>query len=217
MKRKTPAKRKQKRAVNKKPAFLAAFKVSASLTEAAAATGIDRGQHYDWLRSDPKYAEAFEQARIEAGQSLEDDAIAWARKGIFEPIVYQGSFCFAQRERVKCTLLDGREVFAEELPDDYNPEWIQSKRVILESYGPPLGIYRRSEGLMSRLLKAFLPSRYADRGAVEISGPKGGPIPLEQKRLAALTDDELAQLIAVTGKLAAPGSDDRGTETQSTK
>lgn len=156
--KKKPAKRAkktvQKRTIDKRPAFLKAFVASASLTEAAKAVGIDRSVHYDWLK-EPAYAEAFAAAREQAAQTLEDDAVHWARTGIFEPLVYQGQFQYAQRP-----ILD----------DHGNPTGKT------ESYGPPLGIFRRSEGLMGRLLKAFMPARYAERGSMELSGKDGQPI-----------------------------------------
>ena len=82
--------------------------------------------------------------------------------------------------------------------------------------GKPVGTKRvYSDGLMQFLLRGFMPHKYRQNVSAEISGPGGGPIPLEQQRLAKLTDDELAQLIAVTQKLTAPGSDAGGTgETQ---
>lgn len=60
--------RTQKRAIDRRPAFLAAFAASGSLTEAARAVGQDRRRHYDWLRNDPAYSAQFEAARtIAAG------------------------------------------------------------------------------------------------------------------------------------------------------
>jgi hypothetical protein len=176
-----PEPRKQRRLINKKPAFLKAFIACGSLTEAAKAVKIDRSAHYDWLKSDPEYAAAFSQACTEAGQTLEDIAVEWATRGIFEPLVYQGQFCYAMRNRVLCLLPDGREVYEDDLTGG-NPQAdlsgfeIQSRRTVTEPFGPPLGIWRRSEGLMGRLLKAFMPARYADRGAVEVTGKDGGPV-----------------------------------------
>lgn len=60
-----------------------------------------------------------------------------------------------------------------------------------------------SDGLMLSLLKAFKPEKYRERVSAEVSGPGGGPIPIAHADLAVLTDEELAQLIAVTAKLEA--------------
>lgn len=169
----------QSRLISKKRAFLKAFVECADLTRAAEACRIDRSNHYDWLKEDPEYAAAFAEAKEQAGQTLEDDAVHWARVGIFEPLIYQGQFCYAEREIRIHTLPDGREVRDEELPADREGIEIVSTRTIHEKYGPPLGVYRRSEGLHARLLKAFMPERYGDRGAIELTGAKGGPIATE--------------------------------------
>jgi hypothetical protein len=78
--------------------------------------------------------------------------------------------------------------------------------------GKPYGVWKKSDGLLQFLLRGALPAKYRSTGALEISGPQGGPIPLEQKRLATLTDDELAALIAVAQKLTASASDGSGTD-----
>jgi hypothetical protein len=173
-----PAKRPkpQTRTLDKKPAFLAAYIACADLTRAAKAAKIDRGQHYDWLKSDKKYAAAFEAAREQAGQTLEDDAVHWARIGTFEQYVYQGRPQFAQRDRVKCLLPDKREVYADEFTiEELAAMEVQSERTVTEDDPRrPLGAFRRSEGLMGRLLKAFMPARYAERS--EVTGKDGGAI-----------------------------------------
>lgn len=168
----------QTRLLNKKKPFLRAFIACASLTEAARAVKIDRSLHYQWLRDDPEYVKAFEAAKIEAAQTLEDDAVHWARRGIFEQYVFQGRPQFAQRDRVKCRLPDDREVYADEFTSEQLAEMeIASKRTVTEDDPErPLGAFRRSEGLLGKLLKAFMPDRYAERGAVELTGKDGGPI-----------------------------------------
>jgi len=56
----------------KKRAFLAAFSRCGSLSLAAKRAKVDRRSHYNWLKSDPAYREAFYQATVEAGDALED-------------------------------------------------------------------------------------------------------------------------------------------------
>jgi hypothetical protein len=63
-----------------------------------------------------------------------------------------------------------------------------------------------SDTLLVVLLKAHKPEKYRENWKGEISGPGGGPIPLHDGRLNNLTDGELAELIALAGKLATPGS-----------
>lgn len=169
-------KKPQRRVLRKKPAFLKAFVACADLTRAAAACRIDRSEHYRWLKTDKKYAAAFEAAREHAGQTLEDDAVHWARVGVFEQYVYQGRPQFAQIDRIKCRLPDGREIYRDEFTlEELAGMEVQSERTVTEDDPRrPLGAFRRSEGLMGRLLKAFMPARYAERA--EITGKDGGPI-----------------------------------------
>jgi hypothetical protein len=95
--KKPKTKPKQRRAVNKKPAFLAAYRLTASLTEAAKAIPQDRTQHYNWLANDAKYAAAFELAKIEAAELLEDECVRRALVGVLKPVFYQGQPCGAER------------------------------------------------------------------------------------------------------------------------
>ena len=95
MKRK-PKPRKQKRALNKKPAFLKALAICGSITEAAAACGINRSLHYDWLKLDPTYPARFADALARGDDALEDEVTLRAHRGVFVPNVYQGRFCYPQ-------------------------------------------------------------------------------------------------------------------------
>lgn len=188
-KAKAKAKRVQTRLINKKPAFLAAFVACASITRAAEAVGIDRGQHYEWLESDPEYAKAFAAAIPRAGDTLKDDAVEWARVGIFEPLVYQGRFQFAQREIEICTLANGQEVTQQQVAAleaiGKTKVDVLFRRSKWEDYGPPLGIFRRSEGLMARLLKAFKPDEFGDKLQAEVTGKGGGPMEIVSRLAAA--------------------------------
>lgn len=78
-------------------ALLAAFKVTHSISEAAKAAGVDRSVHYDWLESVPGYKELFDAAKEEATQTLEDEAVRRAHKGVTEPIYFQGKVVGAKR------------------------------------------------------------------------------------------------------------------------
>ncbi|HEX4138352.1 MAG TPA: hypothetical protein VHY84_27325 [Bryobacteraceae bacterium] len=187
--------RKNKRAVNKKPAFLAAFAACGSITEASLAVKIDRGLHYKWLKEDPKYSPLYQAALEMAAGMLKDSAVDWAIKGIFEPLVYQGGFCYAQRERILCTLPDGREVFEEDLPQPIGDVRVQSRRTIIESYGPPLGIHRRSEGLLGKLLAAWAPEfgpRVQIEGEIAITEPDDAKREL-LRLLAGIAADQAAR------------------------
>jgi hypothetical protein len=80
-----------KRNKAKQSAFLAAYCVTASVTQAADACKIARHSHYDWIKRDETYPPRFEQAKIEAGQSLEDEAVRRAKEGVLEPVYYKGN------------------------------------------------------------------------------------------------------------------------------
>lgn len=184
MKKKTkpkPRKRIQTRSVDKKPAFLAAYVGCANLTRAAELVGIDRGQHYDWLRSDPEYKKAFAEAKLQAGDTIRDAAVDWAMVGVYEPNVFQGRFVYATRKRALHTLKNGDEIDGEALAliaKFGNAVEVVASREVEEEYGPPLGVYRRSEGLLARLLKAHLPAEFGDKLSAELTGKNGGPIEL---------------------------------------
>src|ERR1700735_2042298 len=65
----------------KKRAFLSAFSRCGSISKAAKRAQIDRRTHYDWLHDDPAYMGAFAQAKIEAGDALEDRMMEMAFEG----------------------------------------------------------------------------------------------------------------------------------------
>jgi hypothetical protein len=142
--------------LRRKDAFLKAFRACCNISAASAACSLDRANHYQWLRDDPKYAREFEDSLVEAAGTLEDSAVEWATRGVFTPNIWQGHFVRATRERTLCLLPDGREVFAEDLPVPIGDLRVQARRTITEEYGPPLGTYRRSEGLLSKLLSAHI-------------------------------------------------------------
>jgi hypothetical protein len=170
---------RNKRGISKKPAFLAAFATTASITRAAAAATIDRTLHYRWLEEDAEYAAAFARAQLEAAQSLEDEAVRRAHQGLAEPIVYQGQFQY--RKRLKKGTGPGT-----------------GRKAVYENYGAPLAIRKYSDQLLMFLLRGFRPAKYRDNATVELSGRDGAPIPVEVTRLS---DDDLTQLIAIHKKM----------------
>lgn len=70
--------------------FLTSFAEMGTITHAAKATGIDRQTHYNWLESDPEYAERFKEADEQATDNLEREARRRAVAGVEEPVFYQG-------------------------------------------------------------------------------------------------------------------------------
>ncbi len=65
----------------KKRAFLAEFSRCGSLSKAAKRARVDRRTHYNWLKDDLGYVQAFRQAVIEAGDSLQDKLTEMAFEG----------------------------------------------------------------------------------------------------------------------------------------
>ena len=182
---KRPKRAGPKGPIDRKTAFLAAFVVTASVSAAAEAAEIDRGQHYEWLRSDPDYALRYAEARLQAGDQLEGSASQRAMVGVFEPNVFQGRFIYPQEEYVvKAEVRDARGRVIEE-----------EERATRDVPGAqPFGMWKRSEMLHALLLRGFLPERYRQAGQFEVTGPGGGAIAVTDERLARLTDDELATL-----------------------
>jgi len=78
-------------------AFLAVYRRTCNITAAARAAKINPRRHYRWLAKYPKYAEAFERAKIVAGDFLESAAVERATAGWLEPVFYQGQKCGSVR------------------------------------------------------------------------------------------------------------------------
>lgn len=86
-----------KHIVRRHKAFLAAFIKSGSITKAAKDTGVDRCVHYAWLEEVKGYREAFEAAKDQAAQTLEDEATRRAVEGVTQVEYYQGKPVGAKR------------------------------------------------------------------------------------------------------------------------
>jgi hypothetical protein len=169
----------------KKHAFLAAFRLTASVTKAAAAVRMERQLHYRWLRDDPAYPAEFEAAQEEAAQTLEDEAIRRAHEGVDEPVTYKGNFTYPPKR-------------------DENGEVVMKEGFVMwDDTKPPLAIRKYSDKLLIELLRRFRPQKYRTNASVEVTGKDGGPIEVN-KRLAALSDDELAQFARIAKKLEPP-------------
>lgn len=80
---------KEARAVRQQ-AFLAAFVERGTVLAASQVAGIHRDTHYEWLRTDPDYAAAFQMAEEDAVQVLETEIRRRATVGVEEPVFHQG-------------------------------------------------------------------------------------------------------------------------------
>jgi hypothetical protein len=110
---------------------------------------------------DGLYRLKFAASLPEAGGLLEDDAIQWARRGLFEPTIYQGEYCYEKRQRTMCKLADGTTAFEDELPKKHAK--ILQRRTVVTADGLQIGIFRRDPGLLARLLAAWMPEKYAPK------------------------------------------------------
>jgi len=73
-----------------KRAFLAAYAHTGRITQAAKSAKVNWRNHYNWIKHDPLYAEAFAEAQQMAGDWLEDEAIRRAKEGVVKPVFWQG-------------------------------------------------------------------------------------------------------------------------------
>lgn len=65
----------------KKRAFLKAYIDVGKVVDACQSVSLDHSMHYYWLRTDPDYADAFTQAKVQAGERLEEVAFERAYAG----------------------------------------------------------------------------------------------------------------------------------------
>lgn len=78
--------------------MLAALAETGNVSKAANAAGINRVTHYVWLKEDPEYAAAAEDAMEQAADLLEEEARRRAHDGTDEPVFYQGVQCGTVRK-----------------------------------------------------------------------------------------------------------------------
>ena len=128
-------------------AFLAALRITPSITVAAKCAGIDRSAHYRRLERDEAYKAAFEAALKIGVDSLEAEAIRRAHYGVRKPVMYHGK--------------------PVRVPID--PAKPRGKKEILYEV-------EYSDTLLLALLKAKKPDEYRDRVSAELTGKGGGPI-----------------------------------------
>ena len=78
--------------------FLEAFRECGTISAAARAVGIDPKTVYNRRLSDPEFAAAFEEAKEDAADSLEDEARRRAVEGVEEPIIINGKVVATRRK-----------------------------------------------------------------------------------------------------------------------
>jgi hypothetical protein len=105
---------------HKARAFLAAYKITCNVTAAALAASIERDMHYRWLAGKKGYAAAFERAKEEAAQTLEDEAVRRAHEGVLEPKFWKGKPVGAVRIYSDALLMF---LLKSMRPDKYRDNW----------------------------------------------------------------------------------------------
>jgi hypothetical protein len=157
------ARRKTKRRTNASPntmtarkrGFLERFRLSGNIT--AACDGIvPRSVVYVWLDKDDAFKAAFEDARAEAGDRLEEEARRRAHDGWLEPVFSKGVRAWDGVDE------DGNVV---------HPESEHAVRLV------PAVMRKYSDALMALLLKGAKPEKFRER--FEHTGKDGGPIQSE--------------------------------------
>jgi hypothetical protein len=89
----------------RKAAFLEAYRVVGVISQACEATGVGRRTHYEWMRTDPDYAEQF----AETHEAVVDEAEAeLKRRGIHgdaKPVFFKGVQCGTVQEKSDACLI----------------------------------------------------------------------------------------------------------------
>lgn len=79
-----------------KRAFLAAFAVTGIISRAAAASGVPRQRHPEWMKDDQEYAAMFAEAQEIAIEQLEIEARRRAMEGVGRLKFYQGQLIMVE-------------------------------------------------------------------------------------------------------------------------
>ncbi len=74
----------------KKRAFLASFALCGSIVRSSKAAGVSNIMHYEWLKHDEQYRDAYAEAQVMVGDYLESVAIERATLGTEKAVYYQG-------------------------------------------------------------------------------------------------------------------------------
>ncbi len=88
-----PEKKLQTRTAVRMEAFLTAYRATCNITKSAGLAGCDARRHYSWLEKCPSYKAAFEAAKPQAAEALEDRVKEGAFDGWKEPIFFRGAQC----------------------------------------------------------------------------------------------------------------------------
>lgn len=153
------AKRKPKKRIGRKHvqaarkrAFLERFRTNGNISASCEGL-VGRATIHVWLKDDPKFRAAFEHAREEAGDRLEEEARRRAAEGWLEPVYNHG-------ERAGDWVNDAGQPVQ---PGTQNARWVAAT------------VRKYSDRLLELLLKGAKPAKYRERH--ELTGRDGEPLP----------------------------------------
>lgn len=120
----------------KREKFLEYYREIGIVRDAANLAGIDRTSVYRWINSDEEFAKQFKEAKEEAVEKLEREAIRRAAEGVEKPVFYKGERIDIVREysdNLLMFLLKGMkpEKYAERVKQDIKAQ-VEMKK--LEDY-----------------------------------------------------------------------------------
>lgn len=93
--------RRERDVIANQRAFLAAYRLSGVVTEAAGAAGIDPGTAWRWQQKDEAFASAMNLAYREAADRLETEARRRAEKGVRRPVLHHGKLVKLRNPKTK--------------------------------------------------------------------------------------------------------------------
>lgn len=126
--------------------LLVAFANTASVLRSAEIAGVDRDNHYFWLKNDPDYAEAFQMAWDMGVDALEAEASRRAFEGILKPVYHAGKRAIdVQVDK------DGKII----------------RDVNGHAVGVPAAIREYSDALLMFLLRGKRPRTYRDNVSID--------------------------------------------------
>lgn len=176
------------------PSFLSALADTGVVTDACRAADISTSTAYGLRSTDADFAAAWEQAREDAADTLEREALRRAVRGVQEPVVYQG-----QLTPVWARHADGRPVMESYDAFDKDGAPSQAYRPVQEvdADGRPvwLTITKYSDPLLALLLKGRRKKVFADR--TELTGADGGDLKVVDSTVRAA---RVAHLMAIAAQ-----------------
>jgi hypothetical protein len=161
--------------VAKKAAFLAAYREMGVVSYAARTARIARETAHRWRREDETFAQQFAEARADAADKLEREAMRRAVEGIDRPVIHRGQLSSAWIDE------NGQ----------YVPEGSPNASGVV-----PLTMKEYSDTLLIFLLKAACPEKYRDR---YYRGVPSGRVPSsagDAPSLLGLTDNATTRGLA---------------------